>query len=111
MRRKRGDVKVFMRTDFSEIELGELSMRHYASRVAFVAALAVAGLTLSACATEGYVDEHIGAVNTRVDSVDGKVNALSGRVDALSSRVDTNDRNAQAAIAANRAALDTKSVA
>jgi outer membrane protein OmpA-like peptidoglycan-associated protein len=50
-----------------------------------------AGLTLSACATEEYVDEHIAAVNTRVDAVAGQVSALSSRVDGV-------DRTAQSAM-------------
>jgi peptidoglycan-associated lipoprotein len=36
-------------------------------------ALIASGLSLSACATKGYVNEQVGVVNTRVDSTDTKV--------------------------------------
>ena len=36
-------------------------------------ALIASGLSLSACATKGYVNEQVGVVNTRVDSTDSKV--------------------------------------
>ena len=42
-------------------------------------AVSLAGLTVSACATENYVDEHIAVVNTRVDQVSSKVDELSSR--------------------------------
>ena len=38
-----------------------------------VTALIASGLSLSACATKGFVKEQVGVVNTRVDSTDSKV--------------------------------------
>lgn len=38
-----------------------------------VTALIASGLSLSACATKGYVNDQVGVVNTRVDSTDAKV--------------------------------------
>jgi peptidoglycan-associated lipoprotein len=38
-----------------------------------VTALIASGLSLSACATKGFVKEQVGVVNTRVDSTDAKV--------------------------------------
>ena len=38
-----------------------------------VSALLVGGLSLSACATKGYVNDQVGVVNTRVDSTDSKL--------------------------------------
>src|SRR5947209_2392254 len=50
-------------------------------------AVTLAGLTLGACATEDYVDEHVGAVNTRVDQVSARVDELGGQVAAVNSRI------------------------
>jgi peptidoglycan-associated lipoprotein len=64
-------------------------MGRYLSGV--TAAIAVAsGLALGGCATEAYVDEHVGAVDARVTALDGQVSALSARVDGV-------DKTAQAA--------------
>jgi len=62
-------------------------MKTHLSGIWLAAAIAVAGLSVSACATEDYVDEHVGAVNTRVDQVSGRVDEVSGQVSALSNRV------------------------
>ena len=40
--------------------------------VGLASVLLLGGLSLGACATEQYVDEHVAAVNTRVDAVDAK---------------------------------------
>jgi len=60
-------------------------------------AVAVAGLSVSACATEDYVDEHVAAVHTRVEEVNTRVDGVSGQLNALSGRVDGVDRATQAA--------------
>jgi outer membrane protein OmpA-like peptidoglycan-associated protein len=68
------------------------------TKAALVAATVIAGgLSVSACATEDYVDKHVAAVSTRLDSVQSEVSALSSRVDGV-------DRTAQGAMqAAQRA--------
>ena len=45
-------------------------------------ALVLGGLSLSACATRGYVDEQIAAVNTRIQAVDAKASDAITRADA-----------------------------
>jgi outer membrane protein OmpA-like peptidoglycan-associated protein len=62
-------------------------MKTHASGIWLAVAVAAAGLTVSACATESYVDEHVGMVNTRVDQVSSRVDELSGQVTALNNRV------------------------
>jgi len=64
--------------------------------VGLAAFLATAGLTLSACATEGYVDEHIAEVNTHIEATNAKVDQVNGKVDALGGRVDTVEKTANA---------------
>ena len=60
-------------------------------------AVALGGLSVSACATEDYVDQHIAAVNTRVDGVSARVDQLGGEVASLNTRVTANASAAQAA--------------
>jgi outer membrane murein-binding lipoprotein Lpp len=60
-------------------------------------ALILGGLSLSGCATEKYVDEHIAVLSTRVDAVDAKAQDAIQRADAANSA-------AQAAAAAAQAA-------
>jgi len=50
--------------------------------VPLAAALVVGGLSLSACATQEYVDKQIATVNGRVDSVDAKASDAIQRADA-----------------------------
>jgi len=57
----------------------------------------VAGVAVSGCATEEYVDEHIATVHTRVEEVSSRVDALSGQVTALNGRVEQNAQAVQAA--------------
>jgi len=77
---------------------------------ATVAAVAVGGLSLSACATTDYVDEQIAAVNQRIDGVDARLqqttttaNAAATdaqnanrRLDQLTGRVDRLEQQATA---------------
>jgi len=46
------------------------------------AVVVLGGLGLSACATRGYVDEQIAAVNTRISAVEARVNDVGARADA-----------------------------
>jgi outer membrane murein-binding lipoprotein Lpp len=48
-------------------------------------ALAAGGLALSGCATQGYVDEQIAAVNTRISSVEARAQDAAQRADAANS--------------------------
>lgn len=83
---------------------------HIARIATLAIALAGAGLSLSGCATEDYVDKHIALVNQRIDALQARVGQVEGaaqqagqtaqaamgsaqqanqRLDALTSRVDT----------------------
>src|SRR5690348_15180659 len=79
------------------MKLGLATMKTYSKGIWLAAAVAVAGLTVSACATEAYVDEHLAAMNTKVESVDSHVNDVSGQVAAVNTRVASVDSKAQAA--------------
>lgn len=57
-------------------------MRPIMKPIVTAAALAFGGLSLSACATKGYVDEQIEMVNTRVTAVDAKASDALARADA-----------------------------
>jgi outer membrane murein-binding lipoprotein Lpp len=52
------------------------------SRIGIAGAIVLGGLSLSACATKGYVDEQISAVNGRVSAVDAKATDALQRADA-----------------------------
>jgi peptidoglycan-associated lipoprotein len=57
-------------------------MNTHKSTITLAAALACAGLTISACASEGYVNRHVGYANTRIDQTDARALALNTTVDA-----------------------------
>lgn len=57
-------------------------MRPIFKPIAVASALVLGGLSLSACATKGYVDEQIAMVNTRIDGVDAKATDAIARADA-----------------------------
>jgi peptidoglycan-associated lipoprotein len=78
-------------------------MRTHASGI--LLAVTLAGLTVSACATEDYVDQHIAVVNTRVDGLSAKVDELAGRVSALDGRVATAGNAAMARADAGKFAM------
>ncbi|MFL5297924.1 MAG: OmpA family protein [Phenylobacterium sp.] len=54
---------------------------------------------MSACATEDYVDHHVGLVNARVDETNSKVDALSGRVQTVAQGAQAAGQHAEAAYA------------
>jgi outer membrane murein-binding lipoprotein Lpp len=61
------------------------------------AALVLGGLSLSACATQGYVDEQIATVNSRIDGVDAKASDAIQRADAANSAAQSAAASAQQA--------------
>jgi hypothetical protein len=66
-------------------------------------AMVVGGLSLSACATNKYVDEQIAAANTRIGAVDAKATDAIQRADAAAAAA------AAAAAVAATAATDAQS--
>ena len=84
-------------------------MRTPIVRIGLASAAAAAGLALSACATEEYVDTHIAAVNAKIDGVNAKADANSGKIDALGARVDGVDKTAQDALQRANAAAQLAS--
>jgi len=64
---------------------------------AVAAAVVLGGLSLSACATRGYVDEQIATVNTHLTAVDAKATDALVRADAANAAAQaaaTDARNA-----------------
>jgi hypothetical protein len=88
------------RSGFENSEEKNMSSRGKRISAAIVAI--AGGLSLSACATEDYVDKHIAVVNDRVSALEARVNTVDGtaqsaaqaaqsanqRLDALTARVD-----------------------
>ncbi len=68
-----------------------------AATVRAAAVMLVGGLSLSACATRGYVDEQIAGVNTRIDAVEARVQDAIGRADAAGRTAQQAATDAQAA--------------
>lgn len=85
-------------------------MRNIKSGILAAATVAAAGLALSACATENYVDEHVAAVNSRVDQTDARVAALSSRVDGVERTAQEGLQRANAANALAQTKADAKFV-
>lgn len=79
-------------------------LKNHAKSVRNVAIVAVAGLGLSACATNQYVDEKVAAVNTRIDQLDQRVQSAAQRAEAANSAAQTANSSAQAANSAAQAA-------
>jgi peptidoglycan-associated lipoprotein len=63
------------------------------------AAMAASGLLVSACATEDYVNQQVGAVKSQVDAVNARVDQNSGQIQSLNGAVQDANRNAQQAAA------------
>ena len=63
------------------------------------ATLAASGLLVSACATEDYVDDQVGAVKGQVDVISAKVDSNAGQIQALNGAVQDANKNAQEASA------------
>lgn len=85
-------------------------LKNHAASARVVGVILLGGLGLSACATNGYVDEQIAAVNSRIDQVDGRVQTAAQRAEAANSAAQaaaTEARNANTA--AQAAATDARS--
>jgi outer membrane murein-binding lipoprotein Lpp len=76
-------------------------LKKHAASARVVAVIALGGLAVTGCATNGYVDEQIAAVNSRIDQVDARVTTATQKADAAQS---TANSAQQAASAANSAA-------
>lgn len=76
-------------------------LKKHAGSARALAAVAVGGLVMTGCATNGYVDEQIAAVNSRIDATDARVTTATQRADAAQQ---TANQANQAATAANSAA-------
>jgi outer membrane murein-binding lipoprotein Lpp len=73
--------------------------RPIASIIPVAAALALGGLSLSGCATKGYVDEQIAAVNMHINAVEAKANDAGQRADAANAAAQQANSTANAALA------------
>jgi len=60
--------------------------------------LIFAGLAISGCATEDYVNKHVGAVQDQVTTVQGQVTALQGQAQDTSAKVQQLDQTTQQAL-------------
>lgn len=68
-----------------------------AASLPVAAVLVLGGLSLSACATRGYVDEQIATVNSRIDAVDAKAQDAASRADAAGRAAQAAAADAQSA--------------
>jgi outer membrane murein-binding lipoprotein Lpp len=80
----------------------ESKMASLRKSLATIALTIAGGLSLGACATEDYVDEHIATVNERISALESRVQGVDGaaqsaaaaaqtanqRIDTLTTRVD-----------------------
>ena len=79
-------------------------LKNRTANIGLASALVLGGLSLSGCATEKYVDEHIATLNTRIDAVDAKAQDGIQRADAANSAAQAANSAAQAAAADARTA-------
>jgi methyl-accepting chemotaxis protein len=85
-------------------------LKKHAASARVAAVIIMGGLSATACATNGYVDEKIAAVNSRIDQVDARVQTAAQRAEAANSAAQaaaTEARNANTA--AQAAATDARS--
>ena len=79
-------------------------MSFFNGKVRVLSAVALGGLSLTGCATRGYVDEQISAVNTRIDALDQRVSTAAQRADAAAASAQQANQAAQAAATDARSA-------
>jgi outer membrane murein-binding lipoprotein Lpp len=80
-----------------------MTMNGFARLPAVAAAVVVGGLTLSACASQEYVDQRIAEVNTHISAVDARAAAADQKADAAMSAAQA----AQAAAAQANQRIDS----
>jgi murein lipoprotein len=79
-------------------------LKKHATTAKAVAVVMLGGIALSACASTGYVDEQIAAVNSRIDQVDARVTAATQRADAAAAQASAANTAAQGAATDARSA-------
>ena len=79
-------------------------MRDLRQYILTTAALAAGGLLVSACATEDYVNQQVGAVKTQMDALNAKFDGHTSQIEALNGQVRDASRSAQEAAATHVAA-------
>jgi Alanine-zipper, major outer membrane lipoprotein len=85
-------------------------LKKHAATARVATIIALGAVSLTACATNGYVDEKFAAVNSRIDQVDARVTAASQRAEAANSAAAAAASSASAAnTAAQAAATDARS--
>lgn len=72
--------------------------------IPIAAGVMLGGMSLSGCATEGYVDKQIATVNDRINAVDAKATDAIQRADAANAAAQSAGQAAQAANSAAQAA-------
>ena len=73
-------------------------------KLSVAAMLALGGFSLSACATQEYVDQRIAEVNTHISAVEGKATDAGARADAANNKADAAMAKADQAMSADQAA-------
>ena len=77
-------------------------------RTSAVLGAAIAGLLVSGCATEAYVDEQIAAVSGRLETVSSRVANVEGGLQQANARLETLDQNTQTALQTANKAMQGK---
>jgi outer membrane murein-binding lipoprotein Lpp len=70
---------------------------HRTRNLKLAAAVAIAGLSLSACATKSYVNEQVDMLSTRINAVDSKADQALQQAQAANSAAQQANTAAQAA--------------
>jgi hypothetical protein len=84
-------------------------LKNHASGLRVAAVTVVAGLAMTACATNQYVDEKIAMVNSRIDQTDARVAQAAQRAEAANAAAQAAANDARAAnTAAQAAATDAR---
>lgn len=84
-------------------------LKKHAGSARVLAVVAIGGLAMTGCATNGYVDEQIAAVNSRLDATDARVTTATQKADAAQSTANSANQAASAAnSAAQSAATDAR---
>ena len=79
-------------------------LKKHAAKARVVAIIALGAVSVTACATNSYVDEKFAAANSRIDQLDARVTAASQRAEAGNSAAASAASSASAANATAQAA-------